>query len=467
MKPIADFADVARLALATSAQAEDAERIASAQQGPGALMRMAGEKIARLCLARFPHAKRVVVVAGAGNNGGDGLYAALWLKRRGVEASVAMPREANTEDAKAAFTAASEGGVLVSRRAQLDVADVLIDALLGAGLQGAPREAEQALIDAMNAHGAPILAVDLPSGLQSNTGHIEGRAVHAVCTLALLALKPAHFTGMAAAHIGELWFSPLGVQMTQSAALLNTRGSIALPLRAPTLHKGAAGLGVATTDSLTDPAEAGLMMRPYVPEQKPPVESVIVFGNGAGTSTEARAWLTQLAAHHGPLVIDADGINLLATDPVLQRRIAARGAPTVLTPHPLEAARLANQNTAEIQRDRLAAAEHLSERLNACVVLKGAGSIISAPDQTSRINPSGNARLATAGSGDVLAGLIGSLIAQGLNTFDASCAAVYLHGTAAEAGANTNANQGLVLEASAQPQAIAVELAKLSAQRRS
>ena len=522
----------AQVALLNNDQASAAELGAAAKLPANALMQRAGDSIARLARACFPFAQRITVVCGTGNNGGDGLIAAKLLHERGLQVTVQMPAAAKAEGAIWALHEAEKAGVAVLSSAVLGAADLIIDAVLGAGFgagkDNALRASAAALIAAINAHSAPKLAVDLPSGLSGSTGkaaalNTQLSAVHADVTLALLALRPGHFTSDAPGFIGALWFDDLGVIVDSEqgaeapaarlnapeapAALLNTQASLARPTRSPLQHKGSSGnvwlcggaptmrgaltlasraalacgagrvyvqaLGETHTDALHDALAPGLMFRPHSldhthahlgthlgshrPDQKPLADATLVFGTGVGVSTEARAWLTTLAGHHAPLLLDADGLNILATDSTLARRIAARTAATVLTPHPLEAARLlGNTNPEQVQADRLSAAAQLAEKYHAVVVLKGPGTVIAAPGQVSRINPTGNQRLATAGSGDVLAGVIAALIAQGLNAFDAACTAVFAHGLAAQ-----QYGDGVVLQASDQGRAVAAVLATL------
>ncbi|MEO6281460.1 NAD(P)H-hydrate dehydratase [Roseateles sp.] len=400
------------------------------------LMERAGLAVAKLTLALRRGEGPVWLVCGAGNNGGDGRVAARRLAEAGV--AVHVGHDAPQRPA------------------------LVIDALLGLGLNRAPSADLLKTIAAMQACGAPILAVDLPSGLLADTGQAAGeRAVRADHTLALLTLKPGLFTGEGRAHGGRIWFDDLGIASdeTPPAELL---GHTPHPQRGPTSHKGshgqvlvvggqpgmqgaarlaaraalACGAGRVYVDLLGLPAQevadAGRpeLMRGTLAELP---QAVGVVGCGAGMGIAAA--LPELLRQLPRLVIDADALNAIAADPALQDLLRARSAgPTLLTPHPLEAARLLGRDTASVQADRLAAARELAERLRCSVVLKGSGSVIATPGERMAICASGGPALATAGSGDVLAGWLGGLWAQQpwLSAHAVACAGVDAHGRAGE-----------------------------------
>jgi hydroxyethylthiazole kinase-like uncharacterized protein yjeF len=498
-----------RVCLLSNAQAYALERSLAAQLPPHALMSRAGEAIARLARARFPHARRVLVLTGSGNNGGDGFVAATHLQQAGLSAMVRMlePPKESTQDAYWAYCqAVNETGIpdkaVYSIEYQPKKTDLIIDALLGAGLNRAPDGLAAHCISAINAlhdQGVPVLSVDVPSGLNADTGHADGAAVRATVTLALLALKPGHFTGMAPHLCGELWFDDLGTQSATShgcqVAQLNTAASLVLAPRNPLQHKGqsgdvivvgggvgmsgaprlaaraalACGAGrvyvqalAAGDTAFADAAEPGLMQ--HLTATPWPAQACVVFGPGASSSDAALHAMQAAITHPGMLVLDADGLNLLAARASLQAQMTARAAgQSVITPHPAEAARLLGSSTPEVQRDRIAAARELATRYKTIAVLKGAGTVIADVDGRVAINPTGNARLATAGSGDVLAGVIAALAAQGLSAWQAACTGVYAHGAAAEGYAEATA--GDVLMASHQPSQVAAALGRLRADR--
>jgi hydroxyethylthiazole kinase-like uncharacterized protein yjeF len=311
-----------------------------------------------------------------------------------------------------------------------------------------------------------VLAIDLPSCLNTDTGQpLGGLAVRARQTLALLTLKPGLFTAEGRDHAGEVWFDTLGVPAAGATAEL--AGPPSRTARAHASHKGsfgdvavvggAAGMTgaawLAASASLTagagrvyvsllDPAaplfdveRPELMARADWWRSAPALMAATTVVCGCGGGAAVRDALPALLAHAGRLVIDADALNAIAADTALQSLLHARssrGLPTVLTPHPLEAARLLAISAADVQADRLAAASALLARYGAVVVLKGSGSIVAAPAALPSINPTGNARLATPGTGDVLAGWIAGRWAQGKDARTAAIAAVWQHGWAAQ-----------------------------------
>ena len=373
-------------------------------------------------------------------------------------------------DAAQALSDAQQAGVAIDVGSlDGDEADLCIDALLGIGASRAPQGLIAAAIAAVNEQRAPVLAVDLPSGLHPDTGALLGpAAVRAGATLALLTLKPGCCTGHGRDHAGELWLDTLGVT-ADAPTRLAERAAASAPPRRHAAHKGsfgdvavvggapgmvgaawlaaraalAAGAGRVYC-SLLDPQAATL--DPARPElmartawwQSPPAllaQTTVVCGCGGGEAV--RAALPPLLSHAGRLVLDADALNALAADPALQpllRARAARGLATLLTPHPLEAARLLQTDRAEVQRDRLAAARQLAADTGAAVLLKGSGSVIAAAGRPPHINPTGNAALATAGTGDVLAGWAAGLWAQQPEAAaaDVAVAAAWQHGRAAD-----------------------------------
>lgn len=359
--------------------------------------------------------------------------------------------------------------------------DLAIDALLGIGASRAPDATLAECIGRLNHLPCPVLAVDLPSGLHADTGRPLGSsAVHAQHTLALLRLKPGLFTASGRDYAGSVWLDELSTDVTPHAPAAWLSGNdVVLPTaRAHAQHKGsfgdvaivggASGMGGAALLAARAAHAAGagrvyvdllgagaLMIDPLRPELmfrndggKSPeatlATSTVVCGCGGGDAV--RAPLPRLLSAACRLVLDADALNAIAGDSTLQdllRARASRGRPTVLTPHPLEAARLLGSDTAQVQADRLAAARVLAERFACVVVLKGSGSITAAPGLAPWINSTGSAALASAGTGDVLAGWLGGLWAQ--HTADPSvaqaqrvaCAAVFQHGRAADQAGTT------------------------------
>jgi len=460
------------------------EAQAAALLSPHTLMQRAGLAVARLSLAIAPHAQRIWIAAGPGNNGGDGLEAAIHLHRAGKQVLVSLlgaPKRLPA-DAAASLTRAQDAGVTIAGGLPGTVqTDLAIDALLGLGLTRAVEGDLAAAIDRLNALPVPRLAVDLPSGLDGDNGVCRGQsAVKATHTLALLSLKPGLFTGLGRDHAGAIWFDDLGLAALAIAqapvAWLGSAAVACLPRqpRQHAQHKGSFGnmIVVGGTAGMTGAAllaaRAGLVAgagRVYVSALDPDApaldvewpelmfrrglwreegsaqDATVVCGCGGGDTV--REALPSLLARAPRLVLDADALNAIAADSALQRQLTARssreGQATVLTPHPLEAARLAGlADAAAVQRKRLAVAEQLATRFACVVILKGSGSVIAAPGQVSILNPTGNARLASAGTGDVLAGWLAGLwaVAQAFPqpppAMHLAAAAAWSHGLAAE-----------------------------------
>ncbi len=437
-----------------------AEAQAAAALPAHALMQRAGLAVARLALAVAPHARRVWVACGPGNNGGDGLEAAVHLHAWGnqVQLTVAGDPARFPPDAAAAWARAQAAGLPVVGGPPADW-DLAIDALLGIGsrrvLDGALAHAARAL----QAGPRPVLAVDLPSGLDADRG--TGAAVRASHTLALLALKPGLFTAGGRDAAGEIWFDDLGVPVPPAptawlagpppatgrphASHKGSWGDVAVLGGAPgmagaavlaavaALHAGAGRVFLAALDPALGPVVPGwpeLMRR----DAAALALERLAVACGCGGGEAVGPWLPDVLARAQALVLDADALNAVAATPALQDALRARaGRPTVLTPHPLEAARLLGSTVAQVQADRLAAAQALADR-HACVaVLKGSGTVVATPGGAPWLNPSGNARLATGGTGDVLAGLLAARLASGLEAGEAARAAVWAHGAAADA----------------------------------
>jgi hydroxyethylthiazole kinase-like uncharacterized protein yjeF len=431
-------------------------------------MQRAGLAIAKLAMAIAPHAQRIWIACGPGNNGGDGLEAALHLRQWGKQPMVTWlgQPELAPPDAAAAYRRAVVAGVTFCPEAPIDM-HLCIDALLGIGTQLREPTARMATwINQINDSGVPVLSVDVPTGLHADTGAATQLHVAATHTLSLLTLKPGLFTADGRDASGVVWLDDLQVTLPQqsdiepSAMLLaqppyairrhnshkGTFGDVAVIGGAPgmtgaallaataALHEGAGRVFVGLLDggSLSvDTTQPELMFR--LVDALDLNAMALVCGCGAGANLQSV--MHRVLSSTAPLIIDADAINLIASNLTLQALLTARAqnnAITVLTPHPLEAARLLNCSIAQVQQDRLAAATQLALRFACVVVLKGSGTVIAAPGQLSAINPTGNARLATAGSGDVLAGLIGAKLAAGTPAFQAACDAVFLHGQTAD-----------------------------------
>lgn len=436
---------------------------------PHTLMQRAGLAVARLTLAVAPHAQRIWIACGPGNNGGDGLEAALHLQRWGKQPVVTWLGGVHTAppDTAAAYQRLMDAGIAIETLPSGNF-DLCIDALLGIG--GQLREPAGQMGDwvrQINASGAPVLSVDMPTGLQADTGQTTMLHVQASHTLSLLTLKPGLFTANGRDAIGTLWLDTLGLAPgswaeCEPTAWLNDKprqsprphashkgsyGDVAVIGGAPgmtgaallaasaALHAGAGRVFVGLLDDhamTVDVQQPELMFRPVSSLELSRL--TVVCGCGGGQAV-AQVLLAVLGSS-APVVLDADAINIIAEDASLQTALTARSkqkSVTVLTPHPLEAARLLGQTAQQVQHDRLTAAAELAQRFGCTVVLKGSGTLIASPGQIPVINPTGNARLATAGTGDVLAGLVGAQLAAGHTEFEAACQAVYLHGEWADA----------------------------------
>ncbi len=446
-----------------------------------ALMARAGLSVARLAVALAPHAQRIVVLAGPGNNGGDGLIAAMHLANLGRQITVlhlADPLRLPPDAAHALQLARQAGVQIVNEPVAigdcLALADLLIDALLGLGAAREPAGNIAAAIDAANGSGQPVLAIDLPSGLHADTGRRLGAAaIRARWTLSLLTLKPGLFTARGRDHAGEVWFDDLGQASTiPPTAWLGSAvrpPPAAFATRQHAQHKGSFGDVYVVGGAAGMPGAAWLAARAALTagggrvylsplsalpasETQPELmqshaiwqadgdrlqRATVVCGCGGGA--DVAQTLPRLIDQAARLLLDADALNAVAADACLQAALsarAARGLATVLTPHPLEAARLAGCTVDRIQQDRLAAASQLALRFASVVLLKGSGTVVASPAAPPWINASGNACLATPGSGDVLAGWIGGMwSAVPATTEDgarAACAAAWLHGHAAD-----------------------------------
>lgn len=425
-------------------------------------MERAGACAARLALEML--SGRALILAGPGNNGGDALVVARLLKAAGHPPVVlfAGDPERLPSDARLAYAAWLEaGGTCVQEFPEGDFG-LIVDGLFGIGLARAIEGNYALWIEQANASGCPILALDTPSGLDALTGRLTGPAICAARTATFIALKSGLLTGEGPDHCGEVIVCDLGldagqgdgvrVELSRFRSSLRPRaknshkgsfGSVAILGGAPgmagaallagraALRLGAGRVYLGMLEPLAiDPVQPELMLRSA--DEAMHLASVLAIGPGLGQSQQASELLGKALACGLPCIIDADGLNLLAQSSLLQRQCAVASAPTFITPHPAEAARLLDCSTESVQSDRLAAALELARRFNAHVALKGSGTILVAPDGRWFINTNGNPGLASAGSGDVLTGLLAALAAQHLPPLDALLAAVHLHGAAAD-----------------------------------
>ncbi|WP_048438707.1 bifunctional ADP-dependent NAD(P)H-hydrate dehydratase/NAD(P)H-hydrate epimerase [Caenimonas sp. SL110] len=438
------------------------ERAAASTLAPHTLMQRAGLSIAKLAMAVAPHSKSIWIACGPGNNGGDGFEAAMHLLQWGkrVHATWLGDEARAPADALASFQRARDAGVVIAAEPPHHC-DLAIDGLLGVGGSHPVEGAMAQQVSLINALTCPVLSIDLPTGLAADTG--SGQSVHATHTLSLLTLKPGLFTHGGRDACGDIWFDDLGIALDafDASATLSgppdttarphashkgSFGDVAIIGGAPgmsgaallaasaALHGGAGRVFVALLDAsgmAVDATRPELMFRAWASLDL--TGQAVACGCGGGDAV--RAVLPKVISAAKALVLDADALNAIANDPQLQSRLQARGMrgrPTVLTPHPLEAARLLGSTTLQVQADRLAACREIASRYGCSVVLKGSGTIIADAGGRTSINPTGNARLATAGTGDVLAGLIAARLAAGDAAFEAAASAVFAHGLAAD-----------------------------------
>ncbi|MGJ7458020.1 NAD(P)H-hydrate dehydratase [Halomonas sp. MA07-2] len=450
-----------------------------------ALMQRASAAAWQLLRHRFPEVCSLTVLCGAGNNGGDGHVLAALAAAEGLRVQRLLIKDIDelTGDARLAADMATAAGVGAEPWAPGRVleGELLVDALLGTGLDGEVRGAFREAIAAINSSGRPVLAIDIPSGLHADTGAMLGEAVRATATVTFIGDKLGLHTGAARDHVGELHFRALGVDAAGEAdlvpaAYLLEEGLIGswLPPRKRTAHKGDCGhalilggapgfggaallaaeacarLGAGKVSLATAPEHvvACLTRRPEVMAhgvrgaadlgELPRRADVLVVGPGLGQGSWGQGVLQAALAAGRPLVVDADGLNLLVT-----RFSSTRRGDWILTPHPGEAARLLGCSAAEVEADRPAAALALRERWGGVVVLKGAGTLVAGPSGLA-VCPFGNPGMASGGMGDALSGILGALLSQGVPLEAAAQLGVLVHALAADLAATQAGERGLL-----------------------
>jgi ADP-dependent NAD(P)H-hydrate dehydratase / NAD(P)H-hydrate epimerase len=460
---------------------------------PGAeLMERAGGGLAEL-VSGLPETGRIAVVVGKGNNGGDGLVAARWLRGRGREVDVLMLArgEELTGDARANFDLLPGEAPLDFRAELLNDAAVVIDAILGTGFSGEPRDPAAGAIEAINRCGAFVVACDVPSGVDASTGEANGPAVRAAATVTFHAAKPGLWIAPGKDHAGEVTVIDIGIppggpaqpaiglidplvvegipargrESTKFAAgaVLVCGGSTGLT-GAPSLACEAAqraGAGYVTAlvpASLNFVFEVRLVEAMSVPlpdaggaltvkaldiiQERTERAGALVLGPGLGRDPATGKLARRVARHAAlPLLLDADG--LFAHSGRLES-LAERQAPTVMTPHAGELARLLGRDSAEVEAHRLAAVREAAQRSGAIVVLKGDDTLVAEPDGRVAISRGGAAALATAGTGDVLSGVIGAYLSKSMDSFAAACAGVFVHAQAGRLAAAEIAAEGVI-----------------------
>jgi NAD(P)H-hydrate epimerase len=493
----------------TRAQMREYDRLAIEHYGvPGVvLMENAGRGAANVVESLLSPTAPVAIVAGGGNNGGDGFVVARHLTNRGhpVRVYLVAPRNKLSRDAQTNLHIFSKmggvvldcpaAGALASHQEALDQAEVIVDALLGTGLtrdvQGPALEA----IELLNRLAPPKVALDIPSGVCSDSGHVLGAAVRAVATATfgflkrgLLLFPGAEMAG--AVHVVGIGAPLVAADRAGHDGQLLQEGDVRglLRPRAPNSHKGSfghllimaggqgktgaailcaesamrAGAGLVTLVSSLEGQRAletktrevmldHVLDRTDSPLSEKAVKKLgqllegkraIAVGPGCSTHPAVASLVARLLAEaKQPMVVDADALTILADNPNALRDASGE---LVLTPHPGEMARLMGTDVTTVQADRVGAARSQAERFGAVVVLKGAHTVIATPDGKLFINPTGNPGMASGGSGDVLTGLIGAFLAQGMDGLEAACLGVYLHGFAGDQAACTKGERGLV-----------------------
>jgi ADP-dependent NAD(P)H-hydrate dehydratase / NAD(P)H-hydrate epimerase len=461
---------------ATQVRALDAHAVDELGIAGYTLMKRAGEAALRYLRTRWPTAHRIVIVCGSGNNGGDGYVLARFAQAAGLTVSVlsAGPVSALRGDARQAYEdlRASGGEVRPFAADLLGAGELIVDALLGTGMRGAVREELAQAIRAINAQQLPVFSLDVPSGLDADTGAAAGETVRAEATVTFAGLKTGLFVGDGPEFSGSIFFDDLELTATQPSGfapaltrIVETEIHEALPPRARAANKGdfgrvlivGSGAGMPGAVRLAGEAclraGAGLVTVAVAPENVAAVAAgrpeliclaleseqvlseamkradVIAVGPGLGLTSWASRALAAVLGSDKPLVVDADALNLLAAEGVTPRDN------WILTPHPGEAGRLLGVSAQEVQRDRLDALARLIARCHGIVVLKGAGTLVGAIGRTPGLCERGNPGMASAGMGDVLTGTIAGILAQCGDPWRAARVGVLVHALAGDAAA--------------------------------
>lgn len=446
------------------------------------LMQRAGQAAFTIAREQFPAAQHWLILCGHGNNGGDGYVVARLAAAAGIEVTL-LAQESDKplpEEAHAAREAWLDAGGTIHAPTLTwpEGVALIIDGLLGTVLTDAPREHIAALIEHANQHPAPVLALDIPSGLLAQTGATPGAVINAAHTVTFIALKPGLLTGKARDVVGQLHHHALGLerwlagQETPITRFDATQLAAWFPPRRPTSHKGDNGRlaivggdhGTAGAIRMTGEAAlragAGLVRVLTRSENIGPIitarpelmvheltaqtleeslewADVVVVGPGLGQQAWGKDALRKIENFRKPMLWDADALNLLALHPDKRHN-------RILTPHPGEAARLLNCSVAEIESDRLLSARRLVKRYGGVVVLKGAGTVVASENGETGIIDAGNAGMGSGGMGDVLSGIIGALAGQKHSLYDAACAGCVAHGAAADRLAARDGTRGML-----------------------
>lgn len=446
------------------------------------LMQRAGQAAFDVARDAYPASRHWLILCGHGNNGGDGYVVARLAQGAGIRVTLLaqVSEKPLPEEAQAARDAwlAADGVIHQFNIPWPQDVDLIIDGLLGTGLQNAPRDNVVSLIEQANHFPAPIIALDIPSGLNAQTGATPGAVVQAAYTITFIALKPGLLTGKARDVVGQLRHHALGLEawLTQQPTHLNRLDASQLAQwftpRRPTSHKGdhgrllviggdrgtagairmageaalRAGAGLVKVLTRVENIAPIITARPELMVDELTPQSldeslawadVVVIGPGLGQAPWGKQALRKIDNFCKATLWDADALNLLAINPDKRHN-------RVITPHPGEAARLLNCTVAEIENDRLLSAQRLVKRYGGVVVLKGAGTIVADERGVMSIIDAGNAGMASGGMGDVLSGIIGALLGQALSPYDAACAGCIAHGAAADELAARYGTRGML-----------------------
>lgn len=486
MKNAASAAATTKSLLYSSAQIRllEQQAIAELKQGDFVLMQRAASALLTLLKQRWPSRRQLLIYVGAGNNGGDGYLLAAYAKSEGYQVALKCIGDHRKLPRAAAMAAKAADKAQITRLPldQPTTAELIVDALFGIGLNRTVAGDYAQAITQINQAAAPVLAVDVPSGLCADTGRVFGAAVKADVTLSFIGQKMGLFTADGPDHSGELLLNTLDcpahlfASIKASASLAQGKALLASLLPRPhNFHKGKSGHvlviggdhGMAGAPLLAAEAAlrcgAGLVTVLTRPEHKMALlsrrpelmvhgiepqqtihrwltkASMVVIGPGLGQQFWGQQLLQQVLQHDGPLLLDADALNLIAQQPSVQLP-----AETILTPHPAEAARLLSSTTSAVQDDRFKAVLALQKHYQATVLLKGNGSLIADTTGVIQLVHAGNPGMATAGMGDLLCGVIAALSAQGLDAATATALGGWLHAAAADQQVSRYGERGLL-----------------------
>jgi hydroxyethylthiazole kinase-like uncharacterized protein yjeF len=450
------------IGLHTAAEVRAAEEPLLAATPEGTLMQRAATGLATVCLRLLGrcYGVRVTALVGAGNNGGDALFAGAALAARGARVTAVLLSPDKAHPAGLAALRRAGGRLATDGDDGLDRADLVLDGIVGIGGSGGLRPAAAALVERAASGPGLMVAVDVPSGVDADTGAVEGNAFPAQHTVTFGAVKPGLVVGAGRGHAGTVHLVDIGLDLPRAAAHQLTDADVAIRLHPPSPDDDKYSQGVVgiVAGSSTYPGAgvlctgAALRTRPglvryagtaaegvraawpeaIVTSGRPSDAGRVqawVAGPGMGTDDDARSVLAEVLATDLPVLVDADALTMAAKEPDLVRR---RSAPTVLTPHDREFARFVGRGGGAgddmVGADRIGAARRLAADLGAVVLLKGDATVVAGPDGAAYVNATGTPWLATAGTGDVLSGIIGALLATGLPAAEAAAAGAHLHG---------------------------------------